>query len=104
MGPVTGSETIPTPGKCYVCSYVCALHSAQSIAQNRPDNFPIYPPARSLKVTGNRTVKETTYDFVLTSHSNCAFLIYCFIGIPRLHDTTGCQTGYTTGLTTGCIV
>jgi len=24
--------------------------------------------------------------------------------IPRLHDTDGCQTGYTTGLTTGCIV
>jgi len=26
--------------------------------------------------------------------------IYCDIVIPRLHDTTGCQTG----LTTGCIV
>jgi len=24
--------------------------------------------------------------------------------IPRLHDTTGCQTGCTAGLTTGCIV
>jgi len=23
---------------------------------------------------------------------------------PRLHDTTGCQTGLITGLTTGCIV
>jgi len=23
---------------------------------------------------------------------------------PRLHDTTCCQTGLTTGLTTGCIV
>jgi len=23
---------------------------------------------------------------------------------PRLHDTTCCQTGYHTGLTTGCIV
>jgi len=24
--------------------------------------------------------------------------------IPRLHDTTGCQTGCATGLTTGCIL
>jgi len=24
--------------------------------------------------------------------------------IPHLHDTTGCQTGSTTGLTTGCIM
>jgi len=23
---------------------------------------------------------------------------------PRLHDTTGCQTGWTPGWTTGCIV
>ena len=30
-----------------VCSYVCALHCAivaHNIAQNRPDNFPPYPP------------------------------------------------------------
>ena len=24
--------------------------------------------------------------------------------IPRLYDTTGCQTGLATGMTTGCIV
>jgi len=33
-------------------------------------------------------------------------LAFCHTGsiIPRLHDTTGCQTGCTVGLTTGCIV
>jgi len=25
-------------------SYVCALHCAHNTAQNRPDNFPSYPP------------------------------------------------------------
>jgi len=29
---------------------------------------------------------------------------YQFIVIPHLHDTTCCQTGCTTGLSTGCIV
>ena len=33
------------------------------------------------------------------------YVIVISIGllIPRLHDTTGCQTGCTTDLTTGCI-
>jgi len=28
----------------------------------------------------------------------------CVAVKPRLHGTTGCQTRFTTGLTTGCIV
>jgi len=33
----------------------------------------------------------------------CEYVLYSIVR-PRLHDTTGCQTGYSTGLTNGCIV
>ena len=32
------------------------------------------------------------------------YILMPIVVIPHLHDTTGCQTGYTTGMTTGCIV
>ena len=35
---------------------------------------------------------------------NCSQLLKSSILVPHLHDTTGCQTGRLTGLTTGCIV
>ena len=47
------------------------------------------------------------YIFYLISDALCnCDIISCFIGLlstvlPRLHDTTGCQGGYTTNLTTG---
>jgi len=50
-----------------------------------------------------QTSQQTTPSiYGLSHHESLYSLFFCLI--PRLHDTTGCQTGSTTGLTTGCIV
>jgi len=61
----------------------------------------------ALRVTGqNLRVINCYYDLTPAATRERTYIAYAD-GVyvkSRLHDTTGCQFGCTTGLTTGCIV
>jgi len=80
----------------------------------------IYSPLRSVVILSSCVQFARTYTRICTvlllpKYFCCVCTAFCCVVIrcvtvkssfliPRLHDTTGCQAGWITGWTTGCIV